>query len=290
MFGKKRINFGSAGWFLLPYFLIYFVFFFLPAISIVPMSFTEWSIIGTPKFIGLENYTSIFSDRYFVKTLSNTFIYTILVTVILTVFGLLLAILLNQKLRGRGIARTIVIMPYVISSAVAGILWRWMFERNFGIINTYLQQIGLPFVGWLSDPNIALYSIVIMNIWWSVGFNTVTFLAAIQGIPEELYQAAQVDGASPFQSFLYITIPQLKPIILYVTILCAANSFQMFDEAYVMTQGGPLGSTTTLVYKSYTEAFKSFRLGYSAALSVITCAIIIIITLVQMKANKRNDT
>ena len=289
MLGKRRINFGLAGWFLLPYFLVYFVFFFLPAISILPMSFTEWSIIGTPKFIGLENYESIFSDRYFVKTLSNTFVYTILVTVILTVLGLLLAILLNQKLRGRGIARTIVIMPYVISSAVAGILWRWMFERNFGIINTYLQQLGLPFVGWLSDPDITLFSIVIMNIWWSVGFNTVTFLAAIQGISEELYQAAQVDGASSFQSFLYITIPQLKPIILYVTVLCAANSFQMFDEAYVMTQGGPLGSTTTLVYKSYIEAFKSFRLGYSAALSVITCLIIIIITLIQMKANKRSE-
>ena len=157
------------------------------------------------------------------------------------------------------------------------------------IINNYLQQFGLPFVGWLSDPNIALYSIVIMNIWWSVGFNTVTFLAAIQGIPEELYQAAQVDGASSLQSFFYITIPQLKPIILYVTVLCAANSFQMFDEAYVMTQGGPLGSTTTLVYKSYVEAFKNFRLGYSAALSVITCLIIIMITLIQMGANKRRN-
>ena len=289
MFGKKRINFGSAGWFLLPYFLIYFIFFFLPAISILPMSFTEWSIIGTPKFVGLDNFKSIFNDRFFVKTLSNTFTYTFLVTVVLTVLGLLLAILLNQKLRGRGIARTIVIMPYVISSAVAGILWKWMFERNFGIINTYLQQLGLPIVGWLSDPQLALFSIIIVNIWWSVGFNTVTFLAAIQGIPEELYQAAQVDGASPFQCFRYITIPQLQPIILYVTVLCAANSFQMFDEAYVITQGGPLGSTTTLVYQIYTEAFKSFRLGYSAALSVITCAIIILITLVQMRVNKRRD-
>ena len=289
MFGKKRINFGSAGWFLLPYFLIYFIFFFLPAISILPMSFTEWSIIGTPKFVGLDNFKSIFNDRFFVKTLSNTFTYTFLVTVVLTVLGLLLAILLNQKLRGRGIARTIVIMPYVISSAVAGILWKWMFERNFGIINTYLQQFGLPIVGWLSDPQLALFSIIIVNIWWSVGFNTVTFLAAIQGIPEELYQAAQVDGASPFQCFRYITIPQLQPIILYVTVLCAANSFQMFDEAYVITQGGPLGSTTTLVYQIYTEAFKSFRLGYSAALSVITCAIIILITLVQMRVNKRRD-
>lgn len=289
MFGKKRINFGSAGWFLLPYFLIYFIFFFLPAISILPMSFTEWSIIGTPKFIGLDNFKSIFNDRFFVKTLSNTFTYTFLVTVVLTVLGLLLAVLLNQKLRGRGIARTIVIMPYVISSAVAGILWKWMFERNFGIINTYLQQFGLPIVGWLSDPQLALFSIIIVNIWWSVGFNTVTFLAAIQGIPEELYQAAQVDGASPFQCFRYITIPQLQPIILYVTVLCAANSFQMFDEAYVITQGGPLGSTTTLVYQIYTEAFKSFRLGYSAALSVITCAIIILITLIQMRVNKGRD-
>jgi len=177
-------------------------------------------------------------------------------------------------------------MPYVISSAVTGILWKWMFDRNFGIINTYVQQIGLQPISWLSNPNVALWSIVLVNVWWSVGFNTITFLAALQGIPEDLSQAAKVDGANPLQIFWYITLPQLKPIILYLVVLCAANSFQMFDEAFVITQGGPLGSTATLVFQIYKEAFMNFRIGYSSAWSVITMLMILIITAIQLKISK----
>ncbi|MFZ3071181.1 MAG: sugar ABC transporter permease [Anaerolineaceae bacterium] len=282
----RKLNGGSAIWFLLPYFLLYFLFFLLPAISIFPISLTEWSIVGSPKFIGFENYAKLFQDRLFFKALGNTSFYTIVVTLVLSVLGLLLATLLNQKLKGRVISRTIIIMPYVISSAVAGILWKWMFDRNFGIINTYLQQVNISPVGWLSDPQVAMWSIILVNVWWSVGFNTITFLAALQGIPEELTQAAKVDGATPFQSFWYVTLPQLRPIILYVTVLCAANSFQMFDEAYVITQGGPLGSTTTLVYQIYKEAFMNFRIGYSSTWSVVTTLIILLLTLLQLKINK----
>ena len=283
---KKKNNKTGAFWYLFPYFSLYGLFFFLPAILIFPISLTYWSIVGTPKFVGIANYISVFSDRMFLRSLQNTALYTLAVTFLLTTISLGLAILLNQKLRGVIISRTIVIMPYVISSAVTGILWKWMFDRNFGIINTYVQQIGLQPISWLSNPNIALWSIVLVNVWWSVGFNTITFLAALQGIPEDLSQAAKVDGANPFQIFWYVTLPQLKPIILYLVVLCAANSFQMFDEAFVITQGGPLGSTATLVFQIYKEAFMNFRIGYSSAWSVITMLMILIITAIQMKVNK----
>jgi len=266
---------------------MFFFFFLLPVLTILPMSFTRWSIVDKPVFVGLGNYIRMFNDKFFWKAVSNTFYYTILVTIVLTVLGLLLSVLLNQPLKGRVLGRVFVIMPYVISSAVAGTVWKWMFNQNFGIINSYLRQVGIPPFSFLTSPQWAMPSIVLMNAWWSVGFNTIIFLAALQGIPEELFQAAQVDGANPFQAFRYITLPLLRPIILYVTVLCAANSFQMFDEAYIMTQGGPVGSTATLVYRTYNTAFEAFRFGDAAALSVVTMLFILIMTTVQFKVSGR---
>ncbi len=277
----RRNGFGEAAGFVLPYMILLFAFFLVPALTIIPMSLTRWSLVDAPRWVFLDNFRDLFRDPQFFKALSNTFVYTVLVTAVLTALGLLLALLLNQRLRGRVIARVAVIMPYVISSAVAGILWKWIFDRNFGILNSYLRLLHIAPVGWLSRPSLALPSIVIMNAWWSVGFNTIIFLAALQGIPRDLYEAARVDGASPMRVFGGITLPMLRPITLYVTVLCAANSFQMFDEAYIMTQGGPLGATTTLVFKIYTMAFESFRFGDAAALSVVTLGVILLITAVQ---------
>ena len=234
-----------------------------------------------------ENYINLFDDQYFWKAVKNTFYYTILVTILLVGLGLFLALLLNQKLRGRVVGRIFVIMPYVISSAVAGVIWKWMYNQNFGIINSYLRALGLQPLGFLTDVDQAMPSLVFMNAWWSVGFNTIIYLAALQGIPEELFQAAQVDGANPWQAFRYVTWPLLRPITLYVTVLCFANSFQMFDEAYMMTQGGPVASTVTLVYKTYTTAFEAFRFGDAAAISVITMTFIAMITFIQFRMARR---
>ena len=277
---RRKNGFREAAGFILPYVCLLLVFFLLPALTIVPMSFTRWSLVDAPQWVFLDNYRTLFHDTFFVKALGNTFLYTVLVTVVLTALGLLLALLLNQRIRGKVFARVIVIMPYVISSAVAGILWKWIFDRNFGIVNNYLRLLHLAPVGWLSTVKLALPSIVIMNSWWSVGFNTIIFLAALQGIPKELYEAARVDGATKLRAFRWITLPMLRPITLYATVLCAANSFQMFDESY-MTQGGPLGATTTLVYRIYSLAFESFRFGDAAALSVVTLCIILLMTAVQ---------
>lgn len=285
MKSKKR-NSRSAYLFLLPYFVLFFFFFLLPAITILPMSLTSWNILGTPKFVGLDNYIRMFKDQYFWKATFNTFEYTILITIGLTFLALVLAILLNQKLKARVIGRIFVLMPYVISSAAAGIVWKWIYDKNFGIINSYLAQMGLPTQPFLTDTTQAMLAIVFMNLWWSVGFNTIIYLAALQGIPEELYQAAVVDGANSWQLFRYITIPSLRPITLYVTVLCFANSFQMFDEAYIMTQGGPIGSTTTLVFRMWNMAFQNFRFGDAAAVSMVIILFILAVTLLQFRVNK----
>jgi multiple sugar transport system permease protein len=284
---SKKIDSQGAYWFLLPYFVLFFLFLLLPAVTILPMSLTSWNILGTPKFVGFSNYLRMFKDHYFWKATFNTFEYTILVTIGLTILALLLAILLNQKLKGRVIGRVFVLMPYVISSAAAGIVWKWMYDNNFGIINSYLSQIGLQPQPFLIDTTQAMLAIVFMNLWWSVGFNTIIYLAALQGIPQELYQAAQVDGANGWQTFRYITLPSLKPITLYVTVLCFANSFQMFDESYIMTQGGPVGSTTTLVFRMWNMAFQNFRFGDAAAVSMVIILFILAVTLLQFRIGRQ---
>ena len=273
--------------FILPYFVLFLAFFLIPALLIFPVSLTRWNLLDSPQFVWFENYINLFDDQYFWKAVKNTFYYTILVTILLVGLGLFLALLLNQKLRGRVVGRIFVIMPYVISSAVAGVIWKWMYNQNFGIINSYLRALGLQPLGFLTDVDQAMPSLVFMNAWWSVGFNTIIYLAALQGIPEELFQAAQVDGANPWQAFRYVTWPLLRPITLYVTVLCFANSFQMFDEAYMMTQGGPVASTVTLVYKTYTTAFEAFRFGDAAAISVITMTFIAMITFIQFRMARR---
>ena len=284
-----KFNSRGAYWFLAPYFLLFTLFFLVPALTILPMSFARWSLLDKPVFVGFGNYTRMFSDRFCWKAVWNTFYYTGMVTILLTTLGLLLALLLNQPLRGRTLGRITVIMPYVISSAVAGVVWKWMYNPNFGIINSYLRQLGFEGFRFLTDVNQAMPSLVVMNAWWSVGFNTIIFLAALQGIPDELYQAAMVDGANSFQMFRHITVPLLRPIILYVTVLCAANSFQMFDESYMMTQGGPVGSTVTLVYKTYVTAFEAFKFGDAAALSMVILIMVLLMTIVQFRFARRGE-
>ncbi len=287
---RVKLEGKTAFWFLLPYFFLYTLFFLIPFITLIPISFTKWNIIGNPKFVGIGNYTKLLGDSSFWKALGNTVYYTVLVTLILTVLGLLLGMLLNLKLKGRIFARTIVLLPYVISSAAAGILWKWIYDKNFGILNNYLRKIGVSSPpGWLSNPKLAIPSIVIMNSWWSVAFNTIVYLAALQGIPEELYEAAEIDGAGPLTKFRFITLPLLRYTTVYVMVLCWANSFQVFDEIYIMTQGGPVESTVTLVFKIFTTAFNNFEIGYASAISVITLILILLASLFQLKIGVFQD-
>ncbi len=266
-----------------PYLGSLLLFFLVPFLVAVAVSFTQWSIIGEPQFIGVANYLKAIHDPTVLQATWNTFYYVVLQASTLIVLGLGLALLLNAAIPGRLVARTAVVMPYVISVAVMGILWRWIFEPNFDILNHYLARIGIPRIWWLSDTVTAMPSIVIANWWWSAGFNTVVYLAGLQGIPREYYEAASTDGATGWGLFRHITLPSLRPVTFYVIVIDTITSFQMFGESFVMTQGGPLGATTTLTYRLYSAAFDDLELGYAAALSVVFLAAIVALTIAEFK-------
>lgn len=271
---------------LAPYIICLVLFFLVPFFFAVVISFTRWQIIGQPVFIGLANYLRAAQDPSVRQAIGNTFYYMALMTSTLMILGLGLALLLNAPVPGRYLARTVVVMPYVISVSVMGILWRWMYDPNFGIINYYLGRLGLPRLWWLTDTVQAMPSIVIADWWWIASFTTVVYLAGLQAIPRELYEAAEVDGASARSKFWHVTLPGLRPVTLYVLILNTITSFQMFGESFVMTQGGPLGTTTTLTYKLYDAGFFDLQLGYAAALSVVFLIAIVALTAVEFRVLK----
>jgi multiple sugar transport system permease protein len=201
--------------------------------------------------------------------------------------SLAIAVFLNQARRGRSLGRVAVFTPYVLMPTVVGVIWTWLLEKDFGLINVYLGKLGVPGPPWLVNPGTAMHGIIITTIWWTVGFNTVLFLAGLQDIPNEYYEAAQIDGANGFQVFLLITIPLLSPTMFMVILLSIINSFQVFDQVYVMTSGGPGTATLTMVQYIYTTAFQFRKMGYGAAVASVLFAILIVFALLQIRLYRR---
>jgi multiple sugar transport system permease protein len=267
--------------FLVPYLLAFFLFRFGPTLAGFGISFFNWNIMGTPKFAGLKNYQFLARDPQFVTSLTNTFYFVLLCGPALVVLGLLLALLVNQKLRGRTVARTVVFTPYVVMSTVVGVIWLWIYNKDVGILNYYLGGLGISKIPWLSTTRMAMPAVAIATVWWSVGFNMIIFLAGLQDIPEELEDAARVDGASEMGVFRHITLPLLAPTTFLVTMLTLINTFQAFGQIYVMTGGGPSLATTTLVIYLYYQAFQFFRLGYGSTIAYVILVILVILALIQ---------
>ena len=264
-----------------PYLLCFLGFFFIPAIASLAISFTRWDISGSPRYTGVSNYARLVADPLAWKALGNTAYYTLAIVPIMTVVGLGLALLVNMPLRGRIAVRTTVFACYVVMVSVVGILWRWILEPRYGILNFYLTRLGLSPVNWLTDPRTAMLSIVLTTVWWTAGYNMVLYLAGLQEIPQELYEAAKVDGASSWRTFWHVTLPNLRHVTFFVIVMSLARSFQMFGQVFVMTQGGPSNSTLTLVQYIYNVAFRWYELGYAAALSYVLFAILLVITWLQ---------
>ncbi|MGD9145284.1 MAG: sugar ABC transporter permease [Anaerolineae bacterium] len=260
---------------------------FGPSIAGLGMSFTEWTIVGSPKFVGLANFQDMLTDQRFLTALKNTVFFVAVTVPALIVLSLLIAVFLNQARRGRSLGRVAVFTPYVLMSTVVGVIWTWLLEKDFGLINVYLGKLGIAGPPWLVDPDYAMFGIIITTVWWTVGFNTVLFLAGLQDIPEEYYEAAQIDGANKAQVFFLITIPLLSPTMFMVILLSIINSFQVFDQVYVMTSGGPGMATLTLVQYIYTTAFQFRKMGYGAAVASVLFAILIIFALLQIRLYRR---
>jgi multiple sugar transport system permease protein len=269
--------------FLLPNIIGFLLFMLGPIVASLAMSLFRWDIFTVPTFIDWDNFIEIFSyGSGFWQYLANTLFLSLSVPLGL-VLALFLAIILNQPLRGMGFFKTVYFLPVVSSAIAVAIIWQWLLNKDFGLINTLLIKFGLAPVDWLGTPLTAQISIVLMSIWKGLGYNILIYLAALQSIPDELYEAAHLDSATSWRRFVHITLPLLGPAHLFLFITGFISTFQLFGPIYVMTQGGPLKGTWSIVYEIWWKAFREFRMGYAAALSWILFAIIFVVTLLQWR-------
>jgi len=269
--------------FLLPYLVVFVLFRFGPVVGGFLTSFTSWSIVGAPKFVGLANYRALVHDPLFYTSVKNTFYFLLLTAPTLIVLGFAFALLLNRPIAGRGVARVLVFAPYAMMSAVVGILWNWILDSNFGLLNYYLAKVHLGPVPWLSSETAAMPAIALTTVWWTVGYNVVIFLAGLQDIPPQLEESARIDGAGVWQVLWHITVPLLRPTTFVVVMLTVINTFQVFDQVYVMTGGGPGTATLTLVQYLFFQAFQTFKLGYGSAIAYVTFALLLVMAWLQQR-------
>ncbi|MBP1649672.1 MAG: sugar transporter permease, partial [Bacteroidetes bacterium] len=234
-------------------------------------------------FVGVGNYSSIVQNPEFWSVLKNTAVYTLGTVPLNMVISLGIAYFLNKKLAGKKLLRTAFFAPVVMSSVAAAVIWRWVYEPSFGLLNYGLSWFGIPAVNWLNNPTSAMFALIVMGVWKTFGFNMVLFSAGLQGIPEHYYEAAQIDGAGKWKQFWNITVPLLSPTTFFVLVMSVIGSFQVFDTVYVLTSGGPLGSTKVLVFYLYEQAFKFFDMGYASAVAYLLFAVVFILTMLQMK-------
>lgn len=269
--------------FILPALFGTVIFIVLPVIASFGLSFTSWDLLNPIKFVGLENYKLIFTEPLFFQILLNTIVFALATSVFGVIIPLVLAAILNSKLRGSEFFKTAYFLPFITPMIVIGIVWQWIFDPNIGILNRVLHM----HIQWLYDTHFALPALIMVTVWKLIGYNIVIFLSGFASIPDNLYEAAKIDGANPVQTFFNITIPMLSPTIFFVVIITAISSFQVFDLIYLMTQGGPLDSTNVLVYSIYKNAFEYFNVGKASAMAYVLFVIILVLTLVQWNLRKK---
>jgi ABC-type sugar transport system permease subunit len=274
--------------FLAPSLILFLIFRHGPAVFSLFLSLFDWTMVDDPEFVGTKNFTTLANDDIFWKALWNTVKYTLYAVPPDIVIALILAVLLNQQLRGMRLFRLAYFIPVVTSGALVAIVWRWLYQPR-GIFNGLLMDIGLEPQRWLSDPGLVLPSIAAMSVWKHVGFNMLILLAGLQSIPSEIEEAARIDGAGRLRIFFNITLPLLRPVLVLCTILTTIGAFQMFDAAYVMTGGGPFYSSTTLVYYIYQRAFEQYQMGYGATIAFVLFLIILAVTLIQRRVLRGDE-
>jgi len=278
---------GLTGWLFAAPILIYFtIFVFGPILASLAMMFFEWNGFGPlsqAKWVGLQNMSELLRDEKFLGSFSNTFLYAIVVVVSGVVFGLLLALVLNGINRFVSLVRATYYLPVMLPITAMSLLWGLMYQQRYGLFNQILGAAGLPSVAWLIDPAIALFSICLMVIWKGLGWYMVIFLAGLKAIPEDFYEASKVDGATGWQQFWYITLPLLRPTLLFVLVVTIIGSLQVFSPIFIMTQGGPANATNVVVYWVYITAFQFLRFGYATAMAVFLFLGIMVITAIQLR-------
>ena len=274
--------------FLLPAAAVLIVFFFIPFFQTFGLSFFDYSSsIYNPTFNGLDNYAKLFREPVFYKVMFNTFMYLVIAVPFLITFPLFLAILINQKIRGITLYKILLYLPVIVSIVVAAIAFKWLYAGQ-GILNYVLSLIHLPPINWLIDTRWALFSVAVVTIWKGIGYYMMIYLASLMSVPQELYEACDIDGAGFLRKHLTVTIPHIMPTIALVSTISTISAMKVFAEIYVMTKGGPLDSTKTIVYYIYERAFENLDLGYASALAVILLVIVMIFSLINILCFEKN--
>ena len=284
IFGNLTNNERFAGWvFILPALVGTLIFIIIPVICSFGLSFAKWDLLNPIQFVGLANYREIFSEALFYKILLNTIVFAIATSVLGVIIPLVLACILNSKVRGSEFYKTAYFLPFITPMIVIGVVWEWIFDPNIGLLNHVLHL----HINWLYDTHFAMPALIIVSVWKLIGYNMVIFLSSLSGISQSMFEAAKIDGANELQTFKNVTVPLLSPTIFFVVIITAISSFQVFDLIYLMTQGGPLNSTNVLVYAIYQNAFEYFNVGKASAIAYVLFVIILVLTLVQWNLRKK---
>jgi multiple sugar transport system permease protein len=282
-------------WFTLPSVLLILVFFFGPVLYGLWLSLTDFDLyaIGDPstaRFVGLGNYSGALTNPEFWNALKVTLWYALVGAPVSVAVSLAAALLVDaHTTRFKPFFRAVYFAPVVTTLVAVAIVWRYLYQPQYGIVNALLRPFGVPTIDWLGDPHWALFSILVLAVWKNFGYNLLIFVAGLQGVPRELHEAAELDGANGWQRFWNVTLPELAPVFLFVSVTTMINYFQLFAEPYVMTQGGPLKSTTSLVLLMYEQGFRWWRLGYAAALAFLLFAVILVATTVQMRLQSARE-
>lgn len=284
---RKVREWGIAYLFLAPTVAGLAILHLIPVIRSAYFSFTDFNGVTPPDWIGFDNYNALAANPLFWRVLRNTIYYTVGFVPLTMLLALALALLVNQAIRGVTFFRALYFMPVVTSVVAISLVWAWLYQPQFGLINYGLGLIGIPGPGWLSSMEWSIPALFIMGAWRSAGFNFVIFLAGLKGIPQDYYEAAKVDGAGWWRRFLYITLPMLSPTMFFVLVVTIIGSFQVFEQTYVLTQGGPAYSTLTLSYWIYQNAFEWFNMGKASALAYTLFLIVMVVTAVQFLGQRR---
>lgn len=286
-FFRKLKDLPAALVFLFPAIVILGTFNFYPALYSLYLSFFEWNGTSPTKTaVGLQNYARLLSSAEFWNSLRVTVLYAGGMTVVALALGIFVALLLNQPIRGQALYRALYFLPVITPTVAAGVVWKYLFDPSQGIVNRSLEGFGMAGPNWLSDPNWALVAVIIVGIWKRVGFNMVVYLAALQGIPRSYYEASRLDGANGWQVFRFITLPLLGPSTFFLTVTALIDAFQVFDLVYVMTAGGPLGSTDVVGFYLYRYGFRYYELGFASAIAYAMFLLIFIVTIVQFRLSR----
>lgn len=273
--------------FLVPFMAIYTIFQVYPLFHALISSLFKWDLLTSDMtFAGLKNYTRMFTDSTFWISFVNTLKFVVFSTPVIIGLGLLFALMLNGSGSGKNSLRTMFFAPYVLSVAVTTLIWGFLFNAQQGLIGRLFELLGLTPLYWLTDPRLAMWAIIICTLWWTVGFNMVLLLAGLQDIEPALYEAASIDGSSPLQSFLYITLPSLHRTLLLVTVLQVIASFQIFGQVYILTRGGPGGTTRVLIQYIYETGFRDYQLGYASAMAVFLFVVMFLVSFLQLSLKK----